>query len=254
VSDPGQFTPNRKQWRGGLYLDKFVFALEGKTHRPWWTWTKGRVFHAGDKTAAKYHIKNLDGAPFLFFEWRSGDYTIRHMKPAYYVLSKSSDTPDLNAEQRKGSVHDEAFCRSLAKRIPRIEIGKSTLEDITRILGKPLGRFRMVWEYPDRFQVFMPDDVALELRFEGPATGYKFREKIGVGTPLDEVLAVLGPPTHTVTAGPNLFHSGVLYKDIDGKKGYCYYGREDQGLRMFFVGNKVKALYLTAIKPLASVD
>ena len=36
----------------------------------------------------EYLIKEIAGSKYMFFEWKSGDYTIRHMKPKYYVLKK----------------------------------------------------------------------------------------------------------------------------------------------------------------------
>jgi len=97
VREMEQFKPGEKQWTAGdLYLKELVFLPDGKTFKPWWTWTKGLVFHSGDKTAAKYTIKEIDGSSYMFFEWKSGDYTIRYMKPAYYVLKKvSSETVQL---------------------------------------------------------------------------------------------------------------------------------------------------------------
>ena len=41
-----------------------------------------------ERTASNYEIKELDGNTYMFFEWKSGDYTIRDMKPDYYVLKK----------------------------------------------------------------------------------------------------------------------------------------------------------------------
>jgi bla regulator protein BlaR1 len=96
VDEMDQFRAGQQQWkgRGGeLYLKELIFLPNGKTFKPWWTWTKGLVFHSGDKTASKYTIKNIEGSTYMFFEWKSGDYTIRHTKPSYYVLKKvSSET------------------------------------------------------------------------------------------------------------------------------------------------------------------
>ncbi|MEA3346672.1 MAG: hypothetical protein U9Q21_01115 [Candidatus Auribacterota bacterium] len=53
------------------------------------TWTNGLVIYNHDfKTASKYTIKEIDGSAYMFYEWKSGDYSIRHQKPAYYVLKK----------------------------------------------------------------------------------------------------------------------------------------------------------------------
>jgi len=96
VAEPGDFTPGAKRFRGDLYLGGFRFLAGGKMgvlpfapkSAPWFNWTKGVVTHSGDKTASRYLIKDLKGATYMFFEWKSGDYTIRHEKPEYYVLKK----------------------------------------------------------------------------------------------------------------------------------------------------------------------
>jgi len=94
VREMEEFKAGEKQWRGDLYLKGLIFKPNGKTFKPWWTWTKGLIFHSGgDKTASKYTIKNIKGSTYMFYEWKSGDYVIRYMKPFYYVLKKvSSET------------------------------------------------------------------------------------------------------------------------------------------------------------------
>ena len=67
-----------------------------------------------------------------------------------------------------------------------------------------------------------------------------------MGSSLEEVLAVLGEPDATVV-GRNAFKDGILYKDIDGRRGSCYYARKRQAIRLFFLDYKVTALYLTAL-------
>jgi bla regulator protein BlaR1 len=81
------FTPGGKQWTGDLYLKALTFYEDGTTSGPW-TWTKGCLWHPGDKTKACYQIKGMQGDEYLFMEWNSGDVTIRGQKPAYYVLKK----------------------------------------------------------------------------------------------------------------------------------------------------------------------
>jgi hypothetical protein len=51
--------------------------------------TKGLVLSSSLKTASRYILKELDGSTYMFFEWKSGDYTLRGMKPKYYVLKKA---------------------------------------------------------------------------------------------------------------------------------------------------------------------
>ena len=49
-------------------------------------WTKGKVL--GDDDACEYEITRAGGNSYLFYQWKSGDYTIRHLRPCYYVLRR----------------------------------------------------------------------------------------------------------------------------------------------------------------------
>jgi bla regulator protein BlaR1 len=84
-----QFHPGRRYWSSRLFLTELTFLDGGKMPQSWMTWTQGLVIHHGDKTASAYTIKTLGGKEYLFFEWKSGDYTIRKMKPCYYVLTRA---------------------------------------------------------------------------------------------------------------------------------------------------------------------
>lgn len=88
VAEPGLFNPKKRAWGEDLFLKELIFLPNGKTVNGWLTWTRGVVMHRGDRTASKYTIKDIGGAKYMFFEWKSGDYTIRHRKPEYYVLKK----------------------------------------------------------------------------------------------------------------------------------------------------------------------
>ena len=88
VRTPGAFTPGIQSFNGDLYLEGLNFLPNGRTAQPWWTWTKGILMHKGDRTAARYEIRQIDGQEYMFLEWKSGDYTIRHQTPQYYVLKK----------------------------------------------------------------------------------------------------------------------------------------------------------------------
>ena len=92
-----QFEPGVAYYPGDLFLTKLVFSENGvlsaynsgnKFPEGFYTWTNGLVLSTHNKTASKYEIKELKGDTYLFFEWKSGDYTFRGMKPAYYVLKK----------------------------------------------------------------------------------------------------------------------------------------------------------------------
>lgn len=88
VSNIADFKPATKSWKGDLYLKKFEFHQGGSTHKPFWTWTKGHVYHAGDQSDAEYTIQKINDEDYLFLEWMSGDVLIRNQKPKYYVLKR----------------------------------------------------------------------------------------------------------------------------------------------------------------------
>jgi hypothetical protein len=87
------FRDPETQWQHGEdrpYLKQLVFLPDGKTTDNQRTWTRGLILHSGKKTAGEYTIKKIDGSTFLFFEWKNDSYSIRYIKPKYYVLKKVS--------------------------------------------------------------------------------------------------------------------------------------------------------------------
>jgi hypothetical protein len=88
VASPADFNPDKRAWKGKLFLPGLSFLEGGKTPQPGQTWTKGTLIDATDKTASHYEIHQLNGKLYLFFEWKSGDVTLLGMKPNYYVLRK----------------------------------------------------------------------------------------------------------------------------------------------------------------------
>ena len=85
------FNPSQKSFRGELFLQELTFLPEGKVVNSGFTWTKGHILHQGDKTDSAYEIKKINGQDYLFFEWKSGDYTCLGLTPSYYVLRKEAD-------------------------------------------------------------------------------------------------------------------------------------------------------------------
>lgn len=147
----------------------------------------------------------------------------------------------------------------LNAKVAQLDIDNAVLNDVIEIFGEPL---KYVWGneiipkekiptdnycmiYPRDFSIFMQQGSIGELRFESPAAGYVFHDKIRIGSSLDEVLAVLGEAPKTVEGEPVSWINDVLYMDIDGQKGRCYYQRSDWNVRMFFDNYKVSALFLT---------
>jgi len=262
VSEMKDFNPGKPKWKGDLFLKELIILPDGRTFRPWWTWTKGMIFHSGDRTASKYAIKEMNGTTYMFFEWKSGDYSIMHRKPRYYVLKKtSSDTA--NHEQAWGKLPTDAeFARTLQSKVDQLDISKATLEDVIKLFGEP-GQYlwgseefkreqlpqRYIMFYPAGFRVAMYSGRIGELRFERPGLGYVFDGKLKLGSSLEDALKVLGPPTETVTGEKCGFKNRILYRDIDGRVGYGYYACQDRNVRMFFDDDKIIALYVTRPEP-----
>jgi bla regulator protein BlaR1 len=93
VPEIEDFKDSEKQWEHGEdrpYLKQIIFLPKGKTTDNYRTWTKGLIFHSGNKTAGKYTIKKIKGSTFMFFEWKNDSYTSGYMKTKYYVLKKVS--------------------------------------------------------------------------------------------------------------------------------------------------------------------
>jgi hypothetical protein len=91
------FKPAKKAWQGDLYLKSLTFEKDGtlihrnqKTDRYPQRWTKGRVA-PDSRRPAFYYLRTIDGKTYMFYEWISGDVTIRGREPLYYVLVRESD-------------------------------------------------------------------------------------------------------------------------------------------------------------------
>jgi hypothetical protein len=151
---------------------------------------------------------------------------------------------------------DEEFTKQLPAKIKQLDIDTADLEEVKEIFGKPL---KYVWgkktftednlprqyilDYPSDFSVYMRGNKIIEIR-HGDESSYIFRGKLRCGSTLDEVFEVLGHP-EKIVKGKNEYKNGVLYKDIDGRKGHCYYRRSDQNVRLWFSDYKIGAIYMT---------
>jgi bla regulator protein BlaR1 len=91
------FKPGEKSLLEDPYLTELDIEENGKLtftttageySAPSITWTKGLILDSRDKTASQCVIKDMDGTTYMFYEWKSGDYTYRGMDPWYYVLKK----------------------------------------------------------------------------------------------------------------------------------------------------------------------
>jgi hypothetical protein len=83
------FNPQQKSWKGELWLNFLIFDVNGvMAGSGFLTWTRGMMINPNEQTASAYTIREMNGSNYMFLEWKSGDYTIRHQKPLYYVLKK----------------------------------------------------------------------------------------------------------------------------------------------------------------------
>ncbi|KUO74644.1 MAG: hypothetical protein APF81_13115 [Desulfosporosinus sp. BRH_c37] len=96
VKTIASFKPEVSSWMGDLYLTGLAVEENGKLtvtttkgeSSSSLIWTKGMIISRGNKTASKCEVKEINGTAYMFYEWKSGDYTNRGMTPEYYVLKK----------------------------------------------------------------------------------------------------------------------------------------------------------------------
>lgn len=209
VQDMASFKPGQKHWNGSLFLKDLTFVPKGKMLPPWQSWTRGLVLHSGDRTASRYVIKTIDGAEYMFFEWKSGDYVLGHRKPAYYVLKKESSDVGEIGKGWAALPDDQEWREQFPAKLAKLDINTADLDAVKKVFGEPAmylwgektfpaqtpakdlpESFSLV--YPDQFSVFMTGQKIIELRYERP--GYLFGGKLQVGSTLEDVLRVVGQP------------------------------------------------------------
>ncbi len=266
VRKMAEFKPGKQQWKGrggALFLKELMFVKNGRVIAKndkvssgyAQSWTRGLVL--SDDTASKYTLKEFNGSTYMFYEWKSGDYTFRYRKPSYYVLKKVSSETRGIAKAWTDLLGNAEFAAKLTDRIDQLNIDTADLEQVKKIFGKPaqyawgnetftednLSR-HYIMMYPSSFRVFMRDNAIVEIRHER-GFPYVFRDKLGCGATLDEAFEVVGHPKQTIEGEENTFEEGVLYKDIAGNKGHCYYARADHKVRLWFSDYKLIAIYQT---------
>lgn len=154
-----------------------------------------------------------------------------------------------------GGMPSRGAVGNITKQVGQLDLNKATLRDAIRIFGEPQS---YSWEgraftrdnlpqtyalvYGDDFSVLMNAGRVAELRFTGAGAGYTYQERLRVGSSLEEALIVLGRPDETVEGGPVGWQDRVLYRDVDGKKGDCFYSRKDRHIRLFFSDYRVTTL------------
>ncbi len=143
------------------------------------------------------------------------------------------------------------------QKVEQLTVGSSSLEDVIRVFGEPT---RYSWArktfkkdnlppffaaaYPRGVYIVISNDTVHEIRFESPQSKYLFMGRIRIGSRLEDVLEVVGRPKEIIENKPIGYKDGVLYKDIEGRKGDCYYARSDKRVEIIFDDYKVANLCL----------
>jgi len=87
VEKEEDFKPGQKAFQGRFMLPNLVVLPGGKTQGPW-SWTRGLLIHPGDRTAAAYRIREMEGRTYLMWEFKNGDYIFRGAKPHWIVMTR----------------------------------------------------------------------------------------------------------------------------------------------------------------------
>ena len=204
VSTPDQFNMNERQWQGSeLYLKELKILPHGKTSKSWQTWTRGLIIHKGDQTASRYQIRPFGDQMIMFFEWKSGDYTIRGMKPKYYVLQKQEGSTYASTQPGETSAQPGDMDYLI---IPGVQVGEYTFDltkdDLLERLGSPEAIFYGDQRYtldnlPEHYYLIfghmsfrIHNDLVREIGVHHPA--YRFANDVGVGDSEQRVKEAFG--------------------------------------------------------------
>ncbi len=164
----------------------------------------------------------------------------------------------LGINLRAEDVIERVEVSEINAKVAKLNINTANLDKVIKIFGEPT---EYVWEnktytknklpptylasFPNGFSIVMSGGKVTELRHT--QAGYIWRGKIQVDDSLEKVLKVIGKPKKMITgqAMPKIASDQVLYKDINGEQGHCYYSNKIKGVRLFFRDYKVTALYVT---------
>jgi len=251
VSEPNQFEPNKPRLKGEPVFKGLTILPNGETSRQDYTWTKGLLINERMKTAAKYLIKEIGGSKYMLFEWKSGDYTQRRTKPKYYVMRYEGDASSAPIEQLP-LTPEQQFRQSFPEKIKQLNIDTTTPEQVIRIFGEPL-RYKSnnkdytkdnlpdnySMAYPDKLKVCVRNKLVKELRYKKP--GYPVYS-VEVGALFEQVFNAVGRPTETIRGESIEYKSGVLYMDIVGMTGCCYYKPVGKNVEYIFQNYRVEEI------------
>ncbi|MCE5340297.1 MAG: M48 family metalloprotease [Planctomycetaceae bacterium] len=249
VREIENFKPDKQAWIWGeLFLKEMVFNKDGtliakngnapKGYRE--KWTKGLVLYNNDqKTASKYTIKEIAGSTYMFYEWKSGDYTIRHQKPSYYVLKKVEKNDYSSVTIKEGVGFDDVI----------VGDAKCTREFLVSKFGKPDGDTKDTktngwWlDYRSKYGIdfwLNSEGTLSEIRLNPGFTG-SLESGISMNSTMQDVFRVYGKPIAEVNV-VNAKRGADIQKlyittSAEPQSSYIYY---NQGTLLFwFKGDKI---------------
>lgn len=150
--------------------------------------------------------------------------------------------------------------KELVAKINGLDIDSATRHDVLARLGEPLsyvlgdevldannlpGRFAMV--YSGDVQIIIVDNRVRRVTIFRP--GYFFRDRIQVGSSMDEVFSVLGPPRETLDGAghADIARSradNIFFDNLNGIAGSGFYRNRAEGVALYFKEGWVKQLML----------
>jgi hypothetical protein len=244
VREMDQFDPSQKFWRDSLYLtglefqnNKRVWFSFNNNSRFQHSWVPGKV-EAGQSRPAFYTVKNIDGNLYMFFEWISGDVTIRGQKPCYYVLKQTT-----SPQRAAGKVTNR-----------KVVIGANycTMDFIQSKFGQATRREEKMLRYPGKgvdFGFFKRQLLLSEVHLN---QGYQGQLKTGISmtSTMDDVFRVYGSPLKILQAADlhGIKDERILYQKGDTSR--IYYGKH--GLIFWFQDEAV--LQIIVFKGEADVE
>lgn len=177
----------------------------------------------------------------------------------FEINKQSGIVWEINIRPINKVLSDTDFIRIMNIVIPTLNLATTTLDDLIRILGLPLAyswgsvtytrdnlpRFYIL-KYPLKINIFMHNEYIIEIEINTAA--FMFSNGLHIGSSLEQVLEKLGPPLQTKHGQSSDFKDSILYLDIGGEEGACYYSREDKGIRFYFKNNMVRSIYLIPVK------
>jgi hypothetical protein len=168
--------------------------------------------------------------------------------------------PPATPESREAETRRAHVSKELAARIDKLKLGSTARQEVIALLGEPasyvLGRERLdANDLPNRFAMIYPSNVQIIVSGERVERvtivnpGYRFRGTIEVGTSMEEVFNVLGPPRRTIDGADysdirNVTEDNVVFDRLGGVAGNAFYRNEAEGVALYCRQGRVMQIML----------